>query len=160
MIDKNQGKDLPKFTLSLSPSGSIQIPKDFLGKWTLLYFYPKDDTPGCTKQACAYQESMERFRAINVGVYGVSLDSVESHGQFQEKYGLHFPLIADTEAKLSEVLGVYGDQEWKGKIFKGLSRDTFLINPEGKIERIWRKVDPTNTVKETYDVVTGLLIHA
>lgn len=142
---------LPKTDLESTEGKTVQIPDDLKGNWTILYFYPKDDTPGCTKQACSYRDNISDFTKTGAKVYGISLDSIESHNSFIQKYELNFPLLSDPDHKLSEALGVYGDQEWKGKVFKGLSRDTFLINPEGKVVKVWRKVDPTVTVKETLD---------
>ncbi len=152
-MDKMEGKDLPALELELIPGGTLSLPKDFLGKWSVLYFYPKDDTPGCTKQACTYQENLQRFQALGINIYGVSLDSISSHQEFQEKFSLQFPLIADTQKELSKALGVYGDQQWQGKTFQGLSRDSFAINPEGKIQQVWRSVSPTTTVEETYEFI-------
>ncbi|MCB1193861.1 MAG: peroxiredoxin [Leptospiraceae bacterium] len=139
---------LPEVILQSTEGKEVKIPNDLKGSWTVLYFYPKDDTPGCTKQACSYRDSLADFTKTGAKVYGISLDPIDSHNSFIQKYSLNFPLLSDSDHKLSEALNVYGDQEWKGKVFKGLSRDTFLINPEGKITKIWRKVDPITTVKE------------
>jgi len=144
---------LPDVTLEHSHGGRLQIPDDLRNGWTILYFYPKDDTPGCTKQACTYRDHIQAFTDLGVGVYGVSMDDLGSHDAFKEKFQLNFPLLADTQGILSQSLGVYGDQEWRGQVFKGLSRDTFLIGPGAKIVKIWRKVDPTTTVEETLEEV-------
>lgn len=147
------GETLPEAKIAISPGDEISIPNDFQDKWTILYFYPKDDTPGCTKQACTYQERMPEFTSEGVQVFGVSMDDIASHEAFQEKFSLQFPLIADTDGILSNFLGVYGDQEWQGKVFKGLSRDSFLIDPAGKVAHVWRGVHPVETVQETLNLV-------
>lgn len=149
MTDTCVGKMLPHVALPSSTGGTVTLPDDFKGKWTLLYFYPKDDTPGCTVQACQYRDHKADSERIGVHLYGVSLDDLTSHDAFAKKFSLNFPLLADTAHALSEALGVYGDQTWNGKTFKGLSRDTFLIGPEGQIRHVWRKVSPSTTVEET-----------
>ncbi|AXR70019.1 peroxiredoxin [Leptospira mayottensis] len=154
MSDSMLGTNLPTISLESTEGKSIKLPEDIVGSWTLLYFYPKDDTPGCTKQACSYRDNIEEFKKIGAKVYGVSLDHLDSHKNFIQKYSLNFPLLSDPDHKLSEALGVYGDQEWKGKVFKGLSRDSFLISPNGKIQKVWRKVDPTTTVEETLQEIS------
>lgn len=145
------GTKLPEFTLPCTLLNSITLPDDILNSWTLIYFYPKDDTPGCTKQACSYRDNLQYFDEYGIKLLGVSVDGMDSHDEFSGKFNLNFPLIADTDHKLSEALGVYGDQEWQGKTFKGLSRDTFLINPEGVIAQIWRNVSPESTMQETFE---------
>lgn len=150
------GKKLPKVTLPVTGGDPITLPDDVKGQWTVLYFYPKDDTPGCTKQACSYQENTQAFKKLGAKVYGVSLDSIESHNKFRNKFSLQFPLISDPEHKLSEALGVYGDKTFMGKTYKGLSRDTFLVDGEGKIRQVWRKVKPDTTVEETAKAIQEL----
>jgi thioredoxin-dependent peroxiredoxin len=148
-MDQWIGKKLPELTLESTRGESIQIPEGLEGQWTVLYFYPKDDTPGCTKQACGYRDQMAQFKDAEIEVLGVSLDDLSSHQSFISMFELNFPLLVDADHQLSEALGVYGDQEWKGRVFKGLSRDSFLINPEGKVAAVWRKVNPEETVEET-----------
>jgi peroxiredoxin Q/BCP len=140
---------LPVLSLTASDKKTWSIPADFLGKWTLLYFYPKDDTPGCTVQACAYRDHKKDWEKSGIQVLGVSMDDLNSHDSFARKFELNFPLLADTEKKLATALNVYGEQEWQGKKYMGLSRDSFLINPKGEIIKEWRKVDPKTTVTET-----------
>ncbi len=143
------GTILPKLELASSAGGSVTLPDALQGKWSLLYFYPKDDTPGCTKQACSYRDNITEFTNLGAQVYGVSLDDLTSHAAFKEKFSLNFPLLYDKDKLLSETLGVYGETTIKERVFKGLSRDTFLINPEGKIAKVYRKVNPLTTVAET-----------
>lgn len=141
----------PQFSLMASDGRNYDFPACLNGHWTLLYFYPKDDTPGCTKQACAYRDNYAKFKDKGVSLFGVSLDDLQSHDSFIKKFSLNFPLLADTERKLSEALGVYGKQEWKGQTYMGLSRDSFLISPKGQIVKVWRKVNPETTVTETWE---------
>jgi peroxiredoxin Q/BCP len=140
---------LPVCDLPSSAGGSVKLPDDLRGKWSLLYFYPKDDTPGCTKQACSYRDNISEFTKLGAQVFGVSLDDLASHEAFQEKFSLNFPLLYDKGRALSDALGVYGEVTIKERVFKGLSRDTFIINPEAKIAKIYRKVNPLATVAET-----------
>ncbi|PJZ24781.1 peroxiredoxin [Leptospira hartskeerlii] len=153
MSDSWEGKKLPEVSLSSSAGSTVNLPKDSSGSWTLLYFYPKDDTPGCTKQACSYRDNLEKFTKAGAKVYGISSDSLDSHKQFIDKFNLSFPLLSDPKQSLSGPLGVYGDQEWQGRVFKGLSRDSFLVGPDGTIRKVWRKVDPTKTVAETLEEI-------
>lgn len=143
------GTLLPACDLPSSAGGSVKLPDDLKGKWSLLYFYPKDDTPGCTKQACSYRDNIADFVKLGAQVFGVSLDDLASHAAFKEKFSLNFPLLYDKDRVLSDALGVYGEVTIKERVFKGLSRDTFLINPEGKIAKVYRKVNPLTTVAET-----------
>jgi peroxiredoxin Q/BCP len=156
MSEGIEGKTLPSLSLAATGGGQLELPGDLLGHYSLIYFYPKDDTPGCTKQACAYRDDSEKFRALGVALYGVSLDDMTSHEAFAGKFSLNFPLLSDPEHKLADFFGVYGEREWKGKKFMGLSRDTFLIDPQGKVARAFRGVDPLTTAQETYAAVQQL----
>jgi len=143
MTDKSIGLNCPNITLETN-AGKIELPDAFKGKWNLVYFYPKDDTPGCTVQACSYRDQLKDFDDYKVSVWGVSSDGLSSHGSFVKKFSLNFPLIVDSEKTLAEALGVQG-------------RDSFLINPEGKIERVWRKVNPKETVGQTLEAIKELV---
>lgn len=118
---------------------------DFKGQTVVLYFYPKDDTPGCTKQACALRDAWMEFtnRAV---VFGVSIDSTKSHTKFITKYSIPFPLISDEEKNLVEAYGVWVEKSMYGRKYMGTERSTFIINPEGKIEAVFRKVKPEEHV--------------
>lgn len=151
MADSMVGKSLPTVSLESSAGGKVQLPQDLKGKWTILYFYPKDDTPGCTRQACAYRDNMAEFKSAGIQVLGVSLDDLTSHDSFITKFSLNFPLLADVKRELSEGLGVYGEQKWGDKTYMGLSRDSFLIDPNGRIVEAWRKVNADATMKETLE---------
>lgn len=115
--------------------------QDLDGRKTVLYFYPKDDSPGCTKEACAFRDRMEDYRRENVGVYGVSTDSPESHKEFREKHGLNFPLLTDENGVAASELGVLNDQGRAG-------RTTFLLGAEGEIEKVYPEVSPETHADE------------
>ncbi len=151
------GQKIPAMALPVDNGETLELPKAFQGQWSLLYFYPKDDTPGCTKQACSYRDQIGDFTKRGVKVYGVSLDDLASHEAFSEKFELNFPLIYDKDKTLSTFLKVYAEQEWNGKKYMGLSRDTFLIDPQGVVQREWRKVNPMTTVSETLEAIKELV---
>jgi peroxiredoxin Q/BCP len=157
MTDSIEGKTLPQLTLEATQLGRVTLPDDLRGSYALIYFYPKDDTPGCTKQACAYRDDSQKFRDLGVKVLGVSLDDIPSHAAFEQKFSLNFPLLSDPEHKLADFFGVYGEREWQGKKFMGLSRDTFLIDPSGKVVRALRGVNPQSTSQETYEALKTLV---
>ena len=133
------GTAIPSLSL-LSDSGEKVSLKDFRGKTLVLYFYPKDDTPGCTREACDFRDSLKELKARGVVVLGVSKDSVESHLKFKTKYKLNFPLLADGEGKLCEAMGVWQEKLNYGKKYMGIVRTTFLIDASGKIAKIYPKV--------------------
>ena len=112
------------------------------GSWVLLYFYPKDDTPGCTTQACSLQEAFPSFSELGAVVFGISVDSIKSHKKFAEKYGLTFPLLADEDKKVVEAYGVWGMKKFMGREYLGTSRTSFLIDPKGIIKKIYENVKP------------------
>ena len=150
-------KELPSMTFKATEVEQVEFPKDLLGKVTVLYFYPKDDTPGCTKQACGYRDFQKELEGSKVQVFGVSMDDLGSHEDFKSKFSLNFPLIVDDTKALSEFLGVYGEQTWGDKKYMGLSRDSFLIDQKGVVVQEWRKVDPVASVDETLDAAKKLL---
>ncbi len=119
----------------------------------MLYFYPKDDTPGCTKEACSFRDGLGNLKALGATVLGVSADDVDSHGKFAKKYELNFPLLADANAELAKSYGAYGDKNMYGKIFTGILRYTFLINPEGEIVKTWKKVQTETHAEEVEKVL-------
>jgi peroxiredoxin Q/BCP len=150
------GQPAPDFSLADDTGATVRL-ADLRGSRVVLYFYPKDDTPGCTKQACSYRDDGAKFKELGVKLYGVSLDDLKSHEAFREKFSLNFPLLSDPEHKLADFFGSYGEREWQGRKFMGLSRDTFLIDPEGKVVKAFRAVDPSSTVAETYAAVKKLV---
>jgi peroxiredoxin Q/BCP len=139
MIER--GAVAPDFTLETDQGESVTLSK-LRGKQVILYFYPKDDTPGCTIQACDFRDAMPRFEGVSAVVLGVSPDSVKSHAKFREKFGLNFPLLADEEHSVSEAYGVWKEKKMYGRTYMGIERSTFLIDEEGRVSEMWRKVKP------------------
>lgn len=133
------GHLLPPFK-GLTPDGSTIDHTTYLGRWLVLYFYPRDNTPGCTTEARDFQRLLPEFSAAKAVVVGVSNDSPASHEKFCAKQGLTFPLIADTERQLSLLFDVIREKKMYGKTFEGIERSTFLIDPEGRLHAEWRKV--------------------
>ena len=141
------GMQAPAFTLEDQNGRAVSL-KDFFGKRVVLYFYPKDNTPGCTRQACAFAGVYEEFRARGVEVIGISRDSVASHVKFAEKHGLPFTLLADPQLQAIQAYGVWQEKKMCGKVGMGVVRTTFLIDADGKIERIMPKVKPDTNAAE------------
>ena len=135
------GTKAPEFTLPDKDGNPVSL-SDFLGKKVVLYFYPKDNTPGCTKQACAFAASYEGFKAKNVAVIGVSKDSVASHQKFAAKYDLPFLLLSDPELQAIQAYGVWQEKKLYGKVSMGVVRSTYLIDEQGVIARVMPKVKP------------------
>jgi len=133
------GTYAPDFTALRDGGGTLKL-SDFRGEKVVLYFYPKDDTSGCTAQACAFTENISAFHRIKARIIGVSRDSVKKHDKFVEKYGLKFPLVADEDGKICEAYGVWVEKSMYGKKYMGIERTTFLIDEKGKIAQIWNKV--------------------
>ena len=136
-----EGKPAPAFALT-SDSGETVTLEGLRGKPVVLYFYPKDDTPGCTTQACGIRDAWGEFEERGAVVLGVSPDSESSHVKFKEKYGLPFTLLADPEHKVAEDYGVWGEKTAYGKTYMGVSRSTFLIDSEGNVAKVMHKVKP------------------
>ena len=141
------GDKAPTFTVATSGGGKISL-ADYLGKNVILYFYPRDDTPGCTKEACAFRDGFADFKKKGAVIFGVSPDSVKSHDKFVEKFKLPFTLLADEDKKIVEAYGVWGEKSFMGKKYLGVSRVTFLIGPDGRIKKIWPTVKPEEHAAE------------
>ena len=141
------GTKAPEFTLPDKDGNPVSL-SDFLGKKVVLYFYPKDNTPGCTKQACAFAASYEGFKAKNVAVIGVSKDSVASHQKFAAKYDLPFLLLSDPELQAIQAYGVWQEKKLYGKVSMGVVRSTYLIDEQGMIEKVMPKVKPDTNAGE------------
>ncbi|MBI5448610.1 MAG: thioredoxin-dependent thiol peroxidase [Gammaproteobacteria bacterium] len=124
------------------------------GKKVILYFYPKDDTPGCTREACAFRDDLSQFQNKNAIVLGVSKDSARSHQKFKDKYDLTFPLLVDEEGKICSAYGALSEKNMFGKKYWGVDRITFLIDEEGVIEKIWEKVSVSDHAKEILKMIT------
>ena len=148
------GMKAPDFTLNDKDGNSVSL-SDFLGKKVVLYFYPKDNTPGCTRQACAFAAAYEGFKAKDVVVIGISKDSVTSHQKFAQKYNLPFILLSDPELQAIDVYGVWQEKKLYGKVSMGVVRTTFLIDENGLIEKIMPKVKPDTNASEILQYMTG-----
>lgn len=133
--------------------GVVHTLQQYKGKWVVLYFYPKDDTPGCTKEACTFRDSFTELEAMDVVVIGVSKDSVASHKKFAEKYHLKFPLLSDESKAMIKQYGAWGEKKFMGRVFDGVMRITYLINPAGEIEKKYENVNP---LTHAGDIVSDL----
>ncbi len=145
-----EGDKAPDFTVRDGESKTVKL-KDFRGKKVVLYFYPKDDTPGCTREACAFRDAFGKFKRRGIEVLGVSLDSEASHKKFAAKFDLPFRLLADTEKAISEAYSTYGEKKFMGRKYMGNHRMTFLIDEKGKIKRIFDKVKPDEHAEEVLE---------
>ena len=141
------GAKAPDFTLCDKDGKSVSL-SDFLGKKVVLYFYPKDNTPGCTRQACAFASAYDRFKSLNVEVIGISKDSVASHVKFAEKHGLNFVLLSDPELSAIKAYDVWQEKKMCGKVSMGVVRTTFIIDENGNIAEIMPKVKPDTNAAE------------
>ena len=148
----NVGDPAPEFELP-EAEGSIVKLQAFKGKWVVLYFYPRDNTPGCTKEACGFRDAYVDYQSRDIIVLGVSTDDAKAHTKFATKYNLPFPLLIDAEGEIASRYGSYGPKKFMGKEYIGISRSTFIIDPEGKLAKIYRKVKPE---PHAQDVLTDL----
>ena len=146
------GDIAPDFTLKDKDGAEVSL-SDFRGKKVVLYFYPKDNTPGCTRQACAFAQSYDGFKAKDVAVIGISRDSVASHLKFAEKYDLPFVILSDPERVAIEKYGVWQEKKLYGKPSMGVVRTTFIINEEGIVERVMEKVKPDTNAAEILEFI-------
>ena len=145
-----EGTAAPAFTTK-DAEGDIVRLKDFRGQKVVLYFYPKDDTPGCTKEACSFRDAFSKFRKRGIQVLGVSPDGEASHKKFAAKYKLPFTLLADTDNAISDTYGVYGQKKFMGRTYMGVNRTTFLIDEKGKIKKVFEKVKPEEHASEVLE---------
>jgi peroxiredoxin Q/BCP len=141
------GDVAPDFSVATSGGGKVSL-ADFKGKPVILYFYPKDDTPGCTKEACAFRDGFAEFKKRGAVVLGVSTDPVKSHDKFVEKFQLPFTLLADVDKRIVTAYGVWGEKSFMGRKYLGTHRVTFLIGPDGRIKKIWPRVKPEEHAAE------------
>jgi peroxiredoxin Q/BCP len=146
------GKKAPDFSLLNQDEEKISL-KDFLGQKVVLYFYPKDDTSGCTKEACSFSDDLPKFTKIDAVILGVSPDSVKSHKKFSEKYKLKFDLLADEEKKVIEKYDVWKEKSMYGRKYMGVERTTFIIDEKGKIKKIFNKVKVDDHNKEVLEAL-------
>jgi peroxiredoxin Q/BCP len=152
MATVSEGDPAPDFTLPRSGGGTLSL-HDLRGREVILYFYPKDDTSGCTTQACGLRDVHSQIEAADAVVVGVSPDSVDSHDRFAAKYGLPFALLADADHQVAEAYGVWTEKSMYGKTFMGIERSTFLIDKDGRIKRAWRKVKPDEHAAQVLEVI-------
>src|SRR2546421_9779096 len=151
----------PDFTLpaigsdDVVKNGQVQL-SALRNHVVVLYFYPKDDTPGCTAEACSFRDANHEMQKRGVVVLGVSADSIESHKKFAEKYGLSYPLLADTDTTVSQLYGVWKEKNYYGKTYMGVSRETFLIDKDGIVRKAWHKVKPDEHATEVLETIEAL----
>ena len=149
------GSLAPDFTLSDDSGATVHL-KALRGRTVVLYFYPKDDTPGCTVEACEFRDALPRFDAAGAAVYGISPDDVKTHEKFRKKFGLTFPLLADTEHAVAEKFGVWKEKNMYGRKYMGVERTTFVIDGRGRIAHVFRKVKPQGHAEAVREAVSGM----
>jgi thioredoxin-dependent peroxiredoxin len=154
-LNLKEGDKAPDFS-ALTNTGAPVSLNDFKGKPVVLYFYPKDDTPGCTKEACAFRDAYSQFKKAGAVVLGVSPDSVKSHQKFIDKFTLPFSLLSDEEKKIVNAYGVWGEKSFMGRKYMGTHRVTFLIGPDGRIAKIWSEVKPEQHATEVLEAIGNL----
>jgi peroxiredoxin Q/BCP len=142
-----EGDLAPCFTANTNGGGKVSL-ADFKGKHVILYFYPRDNTPGCTKEACAFRDEYSSFKKKGIVVLGVSTDSAKAHDGFAEKYQLPFSLVADEDKQIVQAYGAWGEKSFLGRKYQGTYRVTFLIGPDGTIRKIWPAVKPAEHARE------------
>lgn len=142
-----KGTKAPAFRAKDQNGDTVKL-SDFKGRRVVLYFYPKDDTPGCTTEACSFRDEMAEFKERDVAVLGVSTDTEASHRKFADKFSLPFPLLADPDRSIVEAYGVWGEKKMYGRSYMGTMRVTYLIDEKGKIAEVWPKVSPKNHTAE------------
>jgi thioredoxin-dependent peroxiredoxin len=150
-----EGKKAPDFALASSEGGQVKL-KDLRGKTVVLYFYPKDDTPGCTREACAFRDSQAALRKKGVVVLGVSGDSLASHDKFKAKYKLNFPLLSDPEKAVAKKYGAWGEKVLYGKQSVGMIRSTFVIDGEGVVRKVFPRVKVDGHAEKVLEAVSAL----
>jgi peroxiredoxin Q/BCP len=148
----HEDEQAPDFELPLNEGGTFKL-SEAHGTPVVLYFYPKDDTPGCTTEACNFRDNMDVISEAGALLYGISPDTVAAHNKFVNKYDLNFPLLADEGAKVAQQYGVWKEKNMYGRKYMGIERTTFLVNPDGTIAHIWRKVKPAGHAEEVLKVL-------
>ena len=142
----------PDFQMPTDDGQTISL-RDLRGRKVVLYFYPKDDTPGCTREACAFRDNLPDFSKVNAEIVGVSRDDTNSHRRFREKYGLNFMLASDTDGSVVKDYGVWKEKSLYGKRYVGIERSAFLIDADGVVEQAWYKISPANTPVKLLEVL-------
>jgi thioredoxin-dependent peroxiredoxin len=151
----NAGDKAPDFSMPTDGGGTVSL-SDLKGKKVVLYFYPKDDTPGCTKEACAFRDALPDFSGVDAVVIGVSRDPVKSHDKFKAKYELNFPIASDEDGKASEAYGTWVEKSMYGKKYMGMERATFVIDGQGIVRNVWRKVKVDGHAAEVLKAVQAI----
>ena len=149
------GERAPAFCLPSSTGKQISL-SGLCGKKVVLFFYPKDDTPGCVKEACGFRDSIPEFHKNNIALFGISADGLESHDKFISKYQLNFPLLSDEEKQMSSQYGAWGEKVVYGKKTVGMNRMTFLINEDGILVKVWEKVTPEGHAEEVLQAINDM----
>jgi len=142
-----EGTQIENFTLEDNDGNSVSL-KDFAGKKVVVYFYPKDDTPGCTKEACSFRDNYDAILAKGAVVIGISADSVKSHSGFKKKYDLPFHLLSDPQKSVIQLFGAWGEKSMYGKTYEGILRSTFILDETGKVIKVYPKVKPAEHAEE------------
>jgi len=148
------GQDAPEFSME-ADDGSTVSRDSLRGQRYVLYFYPKDDTTGCTAQACSMRDNFDRVTGAGIKVFGVSPDSIKSHVKFREKYDLNFPLLSDPGHKVADAFGVWVEKKYMGRSYEGVERSSFIIGPDGKIEHVLERVKPMEHVDLLMDALAA-----
>ncbi|MEX0613483.1 MAG: thioredoxin-dependent thiol peroxidase [Pirellulales bacterium] len=149
------GQRAPSFTLTADDGSKVRL-ADLRGGPVVLYFYPKDDTPGCTREACAFRDQQPRFTKVGATVLGISADSIESHQKFRDKHDLNFPLLADVDHTVAEKYGAWREKNLYGKKSMGIQRSTFLIDADGKVAKVWKAVKVDGHDQQVLDALAKL----
>jgi peroxiredoxin Q/BCP len=149
------GQKAPAFTLTSDSGAKIKL-SDLAGSPVVLYFYPKDDTPGCTKEACNFRDRQSELQKLGAKVLGVSPDDVASHVKFRDKFSLNFPLLADPDHKIAEKYGAWREKNMYGKKSMGVQRSTYLIGPDGKVVKVWKKVSVDGHDEQVIEALKAL----
>jgi thioredoxin-dependent peroxiredoxin len=149
------GVPAPDFTLQ-DDTGVVRALSDYRGQPLVLYFYPKDDTPGCTTEACNFRDDYSAYQQAGVTILGISPDTSKSHAKFKAKFGLPFPLLADEDHQVCELYGVWGRKKFMGREYDGVLRTTFIIDPQGMITRVFERVKPAEHSAEVLEALMGI----
>ena len=150
-----EGKKAPAFTLHADDGSKVKL-SELKGNPVVLYFYPRDDTPGCTKEACAFRDRQDEIKALGAQVFGISPDAVESHVKFRDKFSLNFPLLADPDHAMADKYGAWREKNMYGKKSMGIQRSTYLIDADGKVAKLWKRVKVDGHDQQVIDALKEL----
>ena len=150
-----EGRKAPAFTLHADDGSKVKL-SELKGNPVVLYFYPRDDTPGCTKEACAFRDRQDEIKALGAQVFGISPDTVESHVKFRDKFSLNFPLLADPDHAMADKYGAWREKNMYGKKSMGIQRSTYLIDADGKVAKLWKRVKVDGHDQQVIDALKEL----